>query len=333
MGRGPTKEYYQAMNENYVEGSLTCLKPEIVKSKISTDFPLVLNIEPTNACNAKCYYCIRRTMVKTQGINFMGLDVYRKIIDQINNKSLIMINFHKDGEPLLCADLPDMIEYAKNKEAANILHFNTNGILINDKIGRAVIERGVDDITISIDASYEKTYRRLKELNNLDKLESNIRKAIEYRNKINSPTKMRVKIMEFEDIEKEEIENFREKWTGIADEVQVTGIHTWSGAIEGLKCTDEQTDRRFPCAILWYALAINSNGKVSICNFDWNYEGVVGNVQENEIVEIWNSEAIKKIRRSQLEGIWDEPKVCEKCVGWVSTGDLWTFFQSQNKFI
>ncbi len=71
MGRGPTKDYYRVMNENFVEGSLTCLKPEVVERRITTEFPLVLNVEPTNSCNAKCCYCTNGEVVKNQGVNFL----------------------------------------------------------------------------------------------------------------------------------------------------------------------------------------------------------------------------------------------------------------------
>jgi hypothetical protein len=28
MGRGPSKQYYKVLDEDYVKGTLTCLKPE-----------------------------------------------------------------------------------------------------------------------------------------------------------------------------------------------------------------------------------------------------------------------------------------------------------------
>ena len=122
MGRGPTKKYYNNFNENFVQNSLTNLKPEVIKSRITTDFPLILNIEPTNQCNARCYYCPREMMIKEQGISFMSLDTFRKIIDQIGENRLIIMNLHKDGESLLNKELPDMVEYALNKNSAETIH-------------------------------------------------------------------------------------------------------------------------------------------------------------------------------------------------------------------
>ena len=315
MGRGPSEDYYRSMNDNYVEGTLTCLKPEVIKKRITTGFPLVLNIEPTNACNAKCYYCPHDQTVKNQGVNYLKTEDFRKIVNQIKSNKLIMLNLHKDGEPLLHKDLPKMVEYVKQKDASEIIHINTNGILINSKTGRGIIEREIDDITISIDAAREETYYRFKKIKGLERLEEDIKRAFDYREKIGSKTKIRVKIMEFDDIDSEEIELFQEKWSGIADEVQVTGIHSWSGAVD-VQVTDEQTDERYPCALLWYMLAVNSNGKVSICNVDWDYSGVVGDINNQSIHEIWNGKPLKNIRNAQLNGVWDCPKVCKDCVVW-----------------
>ncbi len=331
MGRGPTKDYYRAMNENFVEGSLTCLKPEVIERRITTEFPLVLNIEPTNSCNAKCCYCPNGEVIKNQGVNFLKINYFKKIIDQIKQHKLLMLNFHKDGEPLLHRNLPDMVAYAKEKNAAEVIHLNTNGIMINTKIGRGIIERGIDDITVSVDAASERTYQRLKGITGLSKLNESIEKAINYRDKINSRTKIRVKIMEFDDVCRDEIDMFCKKWTGIADDVQVTGIHNWSGAVDVI-ITDEKAEHRYPCALLWYMLAINSNGEVSVCNVDWDYSGVVGNIRSQSIKVIWNSESIKSIRRAHLKGKWDCPQVCRECVVWVSVGDMKDYLLSRAEF-
>ena len=332
MGRGPTKEYYHLMNENYVEGTLTCLAPETIKRKITTEFPLVLNIEPTNDCNAYCFYCPRRTMIKSQGVHYMSFENYKNIIDQVAGNQLIMLNLHKDGEPLLHKKLPQIVEYAREKDVAQTIHLNTNGILINSETGRGIIKSEIDDITISIDAAYEETYYRFKKKRGLIKLEEDIKSTLNYRDKIGSRTFIRVKIMEFDDIKKEEIDSFREKWTGIADEVQITGIHNWSGAVD-VNITDEKTSHRYPCVQLWYVLAVNSNGKVSICNVDWDYSGIVGDVANESIKDIWNGSAIKKIRKRHLDGVWNDPVICEECVVWVSVGNIRDYLKTRKEFL
>ena len=100
MGRGPTQEYYQKLNEDYVEGTLTCLKRETIERVINTDFPLILNLEPTNACNLKCNYCPREKADK--GVGFLPWETYKRLIDEAARyPQLIMLNLHKDGESFL----------------------------------------------------------------------------------------------------------------------------------------------------------------------------------------------------------------------------------------
>ena len=334
MGRGPTNQYYKSINDSYIEGTLTCLKPEVIKQDINIDFPLVLNIEPTNACNLHCTCCPRQKTVRYQGVHYLPIKTFKQIIDEASEYSqLVMLNLHKDGEPLLNNDLSEMIAYAKKKNIAKTIHLNTNGTLLGTIAGKKLLESGIDDITISIDAAYPETYWKLKGSRDFDSLNKSIESFIEYRDRIGFKTTIRVKIMEFALVSSSEIKAFYDKWNGIADQVQVTGVHDWSGEISDLSITDETSSVRYPCALLWYMLAINSNGKVSICNVDWDYSGVVGNLYEKKLHDIWNDLPIQNIRKAHLDSKWNYVPVCDLCVVWVSVGDLKSFFQSRPEFV
>lgn len=322
------------MNEDYVKGTLTCLAPDVIRSRVNTEFPLVLNVEPTNACNQSCYYCPRERNARKYGIHYLPFSTYRKIVDEASDyPQLIMLNLHKDGEPLLHKELPEMVEYARKRNIAKTIHLNTNGILLDTKIGKRLLESGIDDITISVDAAFPETYRKLKGKYNLEALQRGIASIIEYRDKIGAMTTIRVKIMEFDMVGNGEIAAFLEKWEGVADDVQVTGIHNWSGAIQGLNITDETTFVRYPCALLWYALAVNSNGTVSICNVDWDYSGVVGSIYDNSLHTIWNDTPLRRIRQFHMDSQWGKVGVCNLCVVWVSADNLKSFFSSHLEFL
>lgn len=332
MGRGPTKNYHKVLNEDYVEGTLTCLKPLTIKREVNNDFPNVLNIEPTNRCNLMCVYCPRDRA--TKGVGLIKWDLYTRLIDEASeHKKLIMLNFHKDGESFLHPRFLDMVRYAKKKNVAKTMHMNTNALLWTDKVIDEIIDSGIDDITVSLDAARAETYKKHKGVDCLSKAEKNVRLLLEKRKKrgLNRPF-IRVKIMEFEEISKEEISEFFDKWNGVADFVQVTGIHNWSGAIKGLKVTDENSQSRYPCVIIWYALVINWNGETTVCSVDWNTEIYLGNVNNNTIHEIWNSQEIKAIRRSQIEKKYDKYGVCKDCVVWVSIGDLTDWLKEKKEF-
>lgn len=332
MGRGPTAAYHKDMADGYIKGTLTCLNAEYIKSRINTGFPLVLNIEPTNDCNLSCYLCPRNKGARKVG--YMDFVLFKKIIDESKEHGkLRMINFHKDGEPLLHPDIYKMIKFAHNAKVAQTLHLNTNGLLLDKKRCENFLDSGIDDITVSIDAARRSTFKKIKGADLLKRVELNVQQLFELKSKMKliKPF-IRVKIMEFKDITRDEIDEFVKRWSGIADDVQVTGAHNWSGAIRDLEITDEIRERRYPCVLLWYMLAVNWDGKVSCCNVDWNLTAVVGDAAREILHDIWNGPRIKELRRAELVGNHALAQVCKECVVWAGGEDLADYFIRKKEF-
>lgn len=264
----------------------------------------------------------------------MTWEMYTRIIDEISNyDQLMMLNFHKDGESFLHPRFMDMVRYAKKRDVAKVIHVNTNALCWTDKVIDELLDSGIDDITISLDAAWKETYKKHKGIDCLEKVEARIRRFYERRKQLGlSHPFVRVKIMEFGDISEEEIKDFFNKWQGIADMVQVTGIHNWSGEIKSLTVTDETSPVRYPCVIMWYALVINWNGEATLCSVDWNTEINVGDLNKQTINGIWNSNKVKDARRSQIEKQYDKYEVCKSCVVWVSIGDLTDWLTEKKEF-
>jgi len=336
MGRPPTKEYHKNMNDAYITGTLTCLKPDYIKKNINTDFPLVLNIEPTNYCDLDCYICPRKIAIDKgyKKLGHMDFKLYKKIIDECSKyRKLVMLNLHKDGESLLHPRIYDMIRYAKIMDVAEKIHMNTNAVVLNKKNAYNYIFSGIDDITFSIDAARAETFNKIKRKNVLEKVENNVKNFIEYRDDIGLDKPfVRVKIMEFEDISKDEIDEFFNKWKGIADDVQVTGVHSWSGSVN-VEATDETYDIDCPCPLIWYGIAINWDGRVSICSLDWDCSLIVGDITKNSIHDVWNGEQIKKFRELELYHRDKRSKTCKDCVLWSCMGDMKDFLSKKTEFL
>jgi len=332
MGRGPDSSHFRVLHEDFVQGTLTCLKQSTIKQEVNTDFPLILNIEPTNRCNLRCVYCPRTKAKK--GIGDMHWELYTKIIDEASHyKPLIMLNFHKDGESFLHPRFLDMIKYARDKKVAKTIHLNTNAICWSENVIAGILKSGLDDITVSLDAARPETYKRHKGFNYLEKVEKNVKLFFKMREQLGTAKPfVKVKMMDFDEIPPGEIDEFYKKWENIADLVQITGIHNWSGAISGLKVTDETSQVRYPCVIMWYSLVVNWNGEVTVCSVDWDTEINVGDANRQTLHEIWNGSKIRDARSSQIEGEYGKYAVCKDCVVWVSIGDLTDWLKKETQF-
>lgn len=332
MGKGPSTQYHKQMADGYIVGTLTCLSPEFIREHASPDFPLVLNIEPTNACNLKCVLCAGQQKAR-RAKGFMEFGMFKDIIDQCGEqRPLRMLNLHKDGEPLLHPMIIEMIRYAKKSKCAQTIHLNTNGVSMPLK---ELLQSGLDDLTVSIDAMTARTFERIKGKPLFSKVVWNVLEMVKLRNELKLSTpRIRVKIMEYSQ-NANEVADFVDFWKEKVDDVQVTGIHDWSGAIEGLQVTDEHPadGKRWPCVLLWYALAVNWDGRVSICNLDWDLSGTVGNVRCESLADIWKSERMKAIRRAALAGQYRTPRICEKCIVWAGGEDMTEWLKEQKEYL
>ena len=59
------------------------------------------------------------------------------------------------------------------------------------------------------------------------------------------------------------------------------------------------------CAIPWLAVQVNANGDVTACMQDWSNKCIIGNINENTLMEIVNNNEAIKFRKALLIGDWD----------------------------
>ena len=137
------------------------------------NYPFLLQIEVTNACNLKCKMCPRERELEKMGIkpSHMSFEAFKKIMDSWI-RHLYQIHLFGRGEPLMAPDLPKMINYAAEK-GVPFITLNTNGLLLHGKMAEALAASEIDEIRISIDGSDEEGYREIRGAS-LQKLKDNL---------------------------------------------------------------------------------------------------------------------------------------------------------------
>jgi len=328
MGLIEDDAYQVTLHEKYVKGSLTNLTPEALRQAVSPDFPKVLNIEPTSACNLKCRWCPREKSGRADA--FFPWELYERVIAELREQErLIMINFHKDGEPLLHDRLVDMVALAKKWNVSELTHLNTNALRLTPDLSSALVDSGLDDITVSIDASHPETFAKFKGADALERVERNVLNLLERRAAKNALNPyVRVKIIKFDGLRDGEVDDFLAKWTGKADFVQVAGMHTWSKSVQ-FHSTSLESRRRYPCPIPWHSLVVCANGDVTSCTGDWKVENNYGSLITDTLAGLWRSRKAREHRRRHLEGGIVPGSVCHDCSFWVPSGDMTDFLTTK----
>src|ERR1700750_255226 len=119
--------------------------------------PISFYLETTKRCNLLCTTC-PRTYEELEPPADMSWDLFRRIVDQLPRIERAVL--HGVGEPMLVKKLPDMVRYLK--ERGTYVLFNTNGTVLNEKNGRALIAAGLDELRVSFDAANAKSFLAIR---------------------------------------------------------------------------------------------------------------------------------------------------------------------------
>lgn len=125
--------------------------------------PYLVALNLTKRCNLKCDHCYLDATTKMGGgHDELTTEECFRLIDQIaqvNAGSLLVIT---GGEPLV---RPDILEIARHAvEKRFMVVFGTNGMLIDDKMAKAMVDIGVMGVGISIDSLDAATHNAFRGL-------------------------------------------------------------------------------------------------------------------------------------------------------------------------
>jgi MoaA/NifB/PqqE/SkfB family radical SAM enzyme len=131
--------------------------------------PAVLYLETTNRCDSLCRTCVR-TFRSLEPPKDLTLAELVKIVAQFPRLDRVIL--HGIGEPLLNPELLPMIRHLKGQGAAVV--FNSDAIGLTEKKRRALIESGLDELRVSLDAATPETYRAIRGVPRFDRVVENV---------------------------------------------------------------------------------------------------------------------------------------------------------------
>lgn len=123
------------------------------RTEIAETEPVCLYLETTNRCNLLCTTC-PRTFEDLEPPADMSWELFTTIVDQFPRISRVVL--HGVGEPMMVPHLPRMVRYLKDR--GTYVLFNTNGTLLRERKGRDLIDAGLDELRISLDAAESKAF-------------------------------------------------------------------------------------------------------------------------------------------------------------------------------
>jgi radical SAM protein with 4Fe4S-binding SPASM domain len=279
------------------------------------DFPLYVMLEQSYKCNLSCKSCIHgyegeRDKYST-GVGTMSWDLFEKIILECEDNNCPSVSMHSNDEPLLIKDLEKRIKFAKSHNIMEVI-MTTNGFLMSNERALSIINSGVTHILFSVDAATEKTYNTVRPGGDFNKILAAL-------NFIKSHKKETGNIMpyvrvSFVQTEKNKLETklFVKKFEALVDSIEIQGFSSYYNFTNSLIPIAANRIEAFQCSEPWRKLIVRPNGDVLPCCSFYGYDIVVGNVFNEKLKTIFNSEKMKLMRSNHKKGIYNID-ACKKC--------------------
>lgn len=292
------------------------------QSEAEREFPRMVIVGVSFACNAKCSHCIYAMFPKTkeemQGADnkkvFMDLNTFKKIADECAGHKHSLLRLVGFGEPMLNPSFFEMVEYGK-RVGCNV-GIITNGSLLDEKSCNRLLDAGIDAVDISVDAYKKETYEKIRAGLDFDKLEENVKRFVDMRNKKSKNTFIFCSIVEQTEV-MEELNDALKYWGGITDKVVSRKFLTF-GLFKKEHNREPYYTKRVPCFLLFDRINVDLNGIIRQCGYDSFGETSFGNVNDSAaaIYDAWHSEKLNDIRKKHFAGKFEETGLCSKCQDW-----------------
>jgi MoaA/NifB/PqqE/SkfB family radical SAM enzyme len=145
--------------------------------------PVCLYLEVTNRCNLLCETC-PRTFEELEPPADMSWELFTRIVDQVPDIARVVL--HGVGEPMLVKELPRMIRYLKDR-GTHVL-FNTNGTLMQPRRFQELIDTGLDELRVSLDAADRVSYARIRGKDFFGRIVRDVGRFIEFQKRVGAAT-------------------------------------------------------------------------------------------------------------------------------------------------
>lgn len=234
-----------------------------------------IEIETINRCNGVCPFCPVNAKEPQRPYAKMPTELFYKIIaDLVAIDYSGMLSIFSNNEPFLDERILDFYRYAKTRLPKATTSIFTNGSLLTlEKF--VELTKWCDKITID-------NYNDAKVVNdNLKEIYDYLQIHVELKKRVNFSLRLQNQV-----------------------------LTSRGGQAPNKKNVKYEKER---CLLPYRMLVIRPTGKVSLCCNDALGKYTLGDVSKQSVIEVWNSEDYKKIRREMLLHGRKNLLLCRNC--------------------
>ncbi len=293
--------------------SLAKVKKYEGKYRDNSIAPETIEIELTNRCDLGCVFCPNYSHKRKRGT--MSFETFKNIVDGMKELHISQVTFSGFGECLLDRNITEKLDYLHTHKSVAYVQLVTNGVLLTHELSEKICEEGLLNlVSISVDAADRATYETIHNVDVFDKVVENVMLLYEIRKekRLSSP---RISVR-FKDLfcNRGNFNNFVNRFCKISDNIRAyVNIFGWPESNLTIGTVRRDEIIKIVCPNLWEGMRVNWNGDVVLCCQDYEGKVILGNVNDQSIVDIWNNELIEHYRESHKNLQLGNLKICNDC--------------------
>lgn len=205
-----------------------------------------ITIELTDKCNLKCAYCPKSLDIGIKGSHIQW-DIFVKAFEGgLSEGPLDTANLVGFGEPFLYPHLERAVRFIKERSPSTRVSLTSNGTLLSKRWGEVLADAGLDQISISVNATSREQYKRI---NNADEYDKVVRRTIEFLQAVQlSGKSMHVIVQVLDGVNDDaQIESFKTFWEphlGNVGTIQIQPFVNWAGQIDTAAILSREEEER-----------------------------------------------------------------------------------------
>jgi MoaA/NifB/PqqE/SkfB family radical SAM enzyme len=298
---------------------------KILGTPITWGMPYTVSIETVAGCNLSCPGCEQGSGMITSRKGLMSTEDYFMAINKLPS-SIIHVNLHFQGEPLLHPKIAKFIRMAGQKKIKT--SFSTNAMLLDKQTAKDIVNAGLTHILISLDGDDNLSYQLYRKGGDFHTVTENI-KTISL---IKKELKKKLPLIEVQAVVMKSNEHKLQNIKKIAMELGANRFSVKTAylpepgktadylpksekyrrykLLDGLTIAKKKPPKH--CFRIKKSCVILCNLDVVPCCFDKNGNTVLGNLHNHNLSSIVKNQVSKTLLKNMAKN--KQPHMCKNCI-------------------
>lgn len=306
---------------------------DAIKEKLCTlALPEMVRIETVSACNLRCQHCTTGVAYDSTDRRIMKMETFNILVEQLKQIPTIRTaTLYLGGEPLLNKNHALMCKRIKEETTIQKTKFVTNGMLLTQAWCDKIADANVDSISISLDGLSPEEHNSIRVRSDYETIKKNIYMLKNTLESKGCATKLQIGNTQINTVKGAScmaskraavvpdflLKDFPGYDIGSGFAMIWPGMTAEQTGIKGL--TVQHTKPWSTCDHPFYDLAVRPNGDIILCCYDISGKQVMGNIHQDNILDIYQAPGYVELRRKMLDRDREAvPDICKRC--WNFTG-------------